>query len=192
MKYVFGVASEKFLGYMVSQRGIEANLEKIKALVKMKSPRRPKDVQCLNERIAALSRFVSKATDKCLLFFKILKGVTNLNGLKSAKLCSRLLKSTSVNGSFAAREKEMASYLKLVKELIPCFNKFELVQISRVNNAIADVFSKLASSRDSELLKLVPIEHLTKPSIEALTKVMWNEGTHLYGFPRIFERSDLP
>ncbi|KAL2474245.1 Uncharacterized protein Adt_34981 [Abeliophyllum distichum] len=40
----------------------------------MKSPRRPKDVQCLTGRMAALSRFVSKATDKCLPFFKILKG----------------------------------------------------------------------------------------------------------------------
>ncbi|GMH19496.1 hypothetical protein Nepgr_021337 [Nepenthes gracilis] len=44
-KYVFGVASGKFLGFIVSQRGIEANPEKIKALADMAPPRSIKDVQ---------------------------------------------------------------------------------------------------------------------------------------------------
>ena len=39
----------------------------------MASPRTVKEVQKLNGRIAALTRFVSRATDKCLLFFKTLK-----------------------------------------------------------------------------------------------------------------------
>ena len=39
----------------------------------MKSPRRVKEVQSLTGRIAALTRFVSKATDKCQPFFKALK-----------------------------------------------------------------------------------------------------------------------
>ena len=32
-----------------------------------------KEVQSLIEKVAALNRFVSRATDKCMLFFKILK-----------------------------------------------------------------------------------------------------------------------
>ena len=72
-KCVFGVASGKFLGFMVSQRGIEANPEKVRAIIDMKSPRTIKEVQKLTGRIAALNRFVSRATDKCLLFFKTLK-----------------------------------------------------------------------------------------------------------------------
>ena len=72
-KCVFGVESGKFLGYVVSQRGIEANPEKIKALLEMKSPRRVKEVQSLTGRIAALTRFVAKATDKCQPLFKALK-----------------------------------------------------------------------------------------------------------------------
>ncbi|KAL2516686.1 hypothetical protein Adt_12933 [Abeliophyllum distichum] len=40
LKCAFGVASEKFLGYMVNQRGIEANPEKINALIEMKSPKK--------------------------------------------------------------------------------------------------------------------------------------------------------
>ena len=72
-KCVFGVLLGKFLGFMVSQRGIEANLEKVKAILDMTSPRSVKEVQKLAGRIAALNRFVSRATDKCLPFFKTLK-----------------------------------------------------------------------------------------------------------------------
>ena len=72
-KCVFGVVSGKFLGFMVSQRGIEANPEKVQAIINMVSPRTIKEVQKLNSRIATLNRFVPIATDKCLLFFKTLK-----------------------------------------------------------------------------------------------------------------------
>ena len=72
-KCVFEVSSGKFLGFMVSQRGIEANSEKVKAILEMSSPRTVKEVQSLTRRIATLNRFVSKATDKCLPFFKTLK-----------------------------------------------------------------------------------------------------------------------
>ena len=72
-KCAFGVASGKFLRFMVSQRGIEANLKKVQAILNMTSPKTVKEVQKLIGRIAALNRFVSKATDKCLPFFKTLK-----------------------------------------------------------------------------------------------------------------------
>ena len=72
-KCVFGVASGKFLGFMVSQRGIEANPEKVRAIIDMTSYRTVKEVQKLTGRIAALNRFVSRATDKCLPFFMTLK-----------------------------------------------------------------------------------------------------------------------
>ena len=72
-KCVFSVASGKFLGFMVSQRGIEANPEKFQAIINMVSPRTVKEVQKLTGRIAALNRFISRAMDKCLLFFKTLK-----------------------------------------------------------------------------------------------------------------------
>ena len=38
----------KFLGFMVSQKGIEVNLEKIRAIVELKPPRTVKEVQSLN------------------------------------------------------------------------------------------------------------------------------------------------
>ena len=57
----------------VSQRGIEANPDKIQAIMEMKPPRNVKEVQSLNGKIAALNRFVSRAMDKCLPFFCMLK-----------------------------------------------------------------------------------------------------------------------
>ena len=72
-KCTFGVASGKFLGFMVSHKGIEANPKKIKAILDMKPPQNIKEVQSLTGRVAALNRFVSKATNKCLPFFKVLK-----------------------------------------------------------------------------------------------------------------------
>ena len=46
-KCAFGVASGKFLGFMVSHRGIEANPKKIKAILDMKPPQNVKEVQSL-------------------------------------------------------------------------------------------------------------------------------------------------
>ena len=74
-KCAFGVSLGKFLGFMVSQRGIEANPNKIQAILNMEPPKNIKEVQSLTDRVAALNRFVSKATNKCLPFFKILKKV---------------------------------------------------------------------------------------------------------------------
>ena len=72
-KCAFRVTSGKFLGFMVSHRGIEANLNKIQVILSMEPLRNIKEVQSLTERVAALNRFVFKATDKCLPFFKVLK-----------------------------------------------------------------------------------------------------------------------
>ena len=71
-KCAFGVSSGKFLGFMVSQRGIEVNPDKIQAILNMEPPKNIREVQSLTGRVAALNRFVSKATDKCLPFFKVL------------------------------------------------------------------------------------------------------------------------
>ncbi|KAL0357396.1 UNVERIFIED_CONTAM: hypothetical protein Scaly_1425300 [Sesamum calycinum] len=55
---------------MVIQRGIKADPLKIKAILDLKTPTKVNEVQRLTGRIAALSRFISKAEEKSLLFFK--------------------------------------------------------------------------------------------------------------------------
>ena len=72
-KCAFRVMAGKFLGFMVSQRGIEVNLDKIQTIMEMTLPTSIKELQSLNGRIAALNKFVSIATYKCLPFFCTLK-----------------------------------------------------------------------------------------------------------------------
>ena len=58
-KCSFGVGSGKFLGYMVTHRGIEVNSDQVKAINNLQPPRNPKEVQKLTEMTAALNRFIS-------------------------------------------------------------------------------------------------------------------------------------
>ncbi|KAL5553871.1 hypothetical protein UlMin_041272 [Ulmus minor] len=72
-KCSFGVAAGKFLGYMVTQRGIEANPNQIRSIMNIQSPASIRDVQRLTGRVAALSRFISRSSEKCHLFFSTLR-----------------------------------------------------------------------------------------------------------------------
>lgn len=69
----FDVRSGKLLGHMVSKRGIEANPDKIKAIINMEPPKTVRDVQRLTGRIATVGCFILKCGDKCLTFAKALK-----------------------------------------------------------------------------------------------------------------------
>ncbi|XP_024004949.1 uncharacterized protein LOC112082088 [Eutrema salsugineum] len=77
-KCTFGVTSGEFLGYIVTQRGIEANPKQIAAILELPSPTTKREVQRLTGRIAALNRFISRSTDKCLPFYQLLHGNKHL------------------------------------------------------------------------------------------------------------------
>ena len=72
-KCTFVVESGKFLGFMLTQRGIEANPDKCQAILNMKSPTCVKEVQQLNGRLATLSRFLAGAMIRSLPFYATLK-----------------------------------------------------------------------------------------------------------------------
>jgi hypothetical protein len=67
------VKKGKFLGYLVSTKGIEANPSKIEAILRMEPPSTKKGVQRLAGRLASLNRFISKLAERNLPFFEILK-----------------------------------------------------------------------------------------------------------------------
>ena len=71
-KCSFSVGSGKFLGYMVTHKGIEVNPDQIKAINNLRSPRNPKEVQKLTGMAAALNRFISQSTDRCRPFFLLI------------------------------------------------------------------------------------------------------------------------
>ncbi|GKU97245.1 hypothetical protein SLEP1_g10414 [Rubroshorea leprosula] len=77
LKCTFAVESGKFLGYVVSKKGIEVNLEKVQAIQQMELPKTVKDVQRLTVRIAALHRFIARSVERCLPFFKALREPKN-------------------------------------------------------------------------------------------------------------------
>jgi hypothetical protein len=72
-KCVFGVKKGKFLGCLVSTKGIEANPSKIKDFLRMESPNSKKGAQRLPGRLASLNRFISISAERNLPFFEILK-----------------------------------------------------------------------------------------------------------------------
>jgi len=72
-KCVFGVKAGKFLGFMLTERGIEANPDKCLAIINMRSPGCMKEVQQLTGRMAALSRFLARSGDKGRPYFQCLK-----------------------------------------------------------------------------------------------------------------------
>jgi hypothetical protein len=74
-KCVFGVPAGKLLGVIVTHQGIEANPEKIDAIMRMEPPRSQKKVQRLTGCMAALSRFIARLGEKGMSFYELLKKV---------------------------------------------------------------------------------------------------------------------
>ena len=72
-KRTFGVTTRKFLGFMLTEKGIEVSLVKCKTILEMKSPMTSKEVQRLNGCIVTLLRSMSLLAEKCPTFYKILK-----------------------------------------------------------------------------------------------------------------------
>ena len=84
-KCPFGVGSSKFLGYMVTHRGIEVNLDHIKAINDLKLPRNSKEVQKFTGMIAALNRFISRSADRCRPFYLL---INKWKGFEWSKECT--------------------------------------------------------------------------------------------------------
>ncbi|KAF8745039.1 hypothetical protein HU200_013449 [Digitaria exilis] len=91
-KCVFGVPSGKLLGFIISERGTEANPEKIATLMNMEPPRTVKDVMKLTGCMAALNRFISKLGERGTEFFKLLKKQDRFQWTQEAQVAFDKLK----------------------------------------------------------------------------------------------------
>ena len=74
LKCAFGVSADRFLGFMVTQRGIEANPAQLKAIMQSSTPSFKKGIQQLTGRLATLGRFISQFMDRLKPFFTTLRG----------------------------------------------------------------------------------------------------------------------
>jgi hypothetical protein len=84
-KCVFGINKGKVLGCLVSTKGIEANPDKINALVEMQDPVSVKDVQKLTGRVVSLNRFIPRAAERSLPFFQVLRSSKNFQWSETQK-----------------------------------------------------------------------------------------------------------
>ena len=68
-KCAFEVGAGKFLGYMITNRGIKVNPDQIEAVKRLKPPSNRKEVQVLTGMLGALYHFISKFAEQCHLFY---------------------------------------------------------------------------------------------------------------------------
>jgi len=93
-KCVFGVDCGKFLGFMLTQRDIEANPEKCKAIIEMCSPATIKEVQHLIGRLTAISRFLPKLVEQTQPIVQLLKKSTRFTWTDDCEQIFQKLKTT--------------------------------------------------------------------------------------------------
>ncbi|CAJ2627752.1 unnamed protein product [Trifolium pratense] len=72
-KCTFGVRAGKFLGFYLTERGIEPNPDKCRAFTELPTPSNKKSIQTLNGMLTSLSRFVAKSAQHALPLFKLLR-----------------------------------------------------------------------------------------------------------------------
>ena len=76
LKCTFGVSAGRFLSFMVTERGIEANPVQLKAILQSPLPSFKKEIQQLTGRLVALGRFISRFTDRLKPFFTTMRGAS--------------------------------------------------------------------------------------------------------------------
>ncbi|RVW29569.1 Retrovirus-related Pol polyprotein from transposon 17.6 [Vitis vinifera] len=84
-KCAFGVSAGKFLGFMVSQRGIEVSPDQVKAVMETPPPRNKKELQRLTGKLVALGRFIARFTDELRPFFLEYEKLERRDGRTIAK-----------------------------------------------------------------------------------------------------------
>ena len=62
----------------------------------------------------------------------------------------------------------MAAYLQKAKGLLGSFSSYTINQILRSQNAEVDALARLASTKDADQLKIIPVETLDSPSIQTI------------------------
>jgi hypothetical protein len=139
-KCVFGIYKGKALGCLVSTKGIEANPDKIRALVDMQDPVSVKDVQKLTGRVAALNRFIPRAAERSLPFFQVLRSAKNFQWSEPQKQAFQ----------------ELKDYLSNMTKMCPPKPKSPLLlYVSASNSAVSAV---LVQEKDEEgKLKQIPV-----------------------------------
>ena len=99
--------------------------------------------------------------------------IAGLNLAKEMKVKSLKIYSDSqlivcqITNEYQAQGENMATYLHKAKDLSCSFSSYTIQQVSRAQNAQANALAQLASTKDAELLEVIPVEFLNESSIHS-------------------------
>ena len=166
-KCSFGVGSEKFLGYMVTHRGIEVSPDQIRAIHSMQPPRNPKEVQKLTGMIAALNRFISRSADRCRPFFLLLNKWRGFEWTEECALAFQQLKeylSRSLIMSSPEVDEVLFAYIVVAPHAV------SLVLI-RVDNDVQRPVYYVSKSLHEAEIRYLPLEKAILVIVQATRKL---------------------
>lgn len=120
-KCVFGVKGGKFLGFMLTHRGIHVNLDKCQAIVEIKSPQNVIEAKRLASMKAFLSRFLPRIAERVRPIMNLLKKTNNFVWDDEYKESFRHLKETLATPLILSKpniNKKLIVYLLVLGEPI--------------------------------------------------------------------------
>ena len=165
-KCSFGVRSGKFLGYMVTHRGIEVNSDQIKAINNLQPPRNPKEVQKLTRMMAALNRFISRSADRCRPFFLLLHKWKEFEWIDECVVAFQQLK------QYLSRPPIMSS--PVVDEILFAYIAVAFYAISfvliRVDSGIQQLVYYVSKSLNEAKVHYLPLEKAILAVVHAIRK----------------------
>jgi hypothetical protein len=193
-KCVFGVKKGKFLGCLVSTKGIEANPSKIEAILRMEPPSIKKGAQRLTGRLASLNRFISRSAERNLPFFEVLKsaevfqwGPTQQKAFKELKqylidlttltppvlgapLLSYVVASHSAVSATLVQEKLEGQ----AKKQVPVYFVSEVLSLSKKNYTELEKVLYVVLMASRKLRHYFQAYHIIVPSSQPLKDIMRN------------------
>ena len=167
-KCSFGVGSGKFLGYMVTHRRIEVNLDQIRAINSLQPPRNPKEVQKLTRMMAALNRFISRSAERCRPFFLLLHKWKEFRWSEDCVIAFQKLK------HYLSHPPIMSS--PMVDEVLFAYIAVALYAISlvliRVDNDIQRPVYYVSKSLNEAEVRYLPLEKAILAVVHATRKLL--------------------
>jgi ribonuclease HI len=193
-KCVFGVKKGKFLGCLVSTKGIEANPNKIEAILRMEPPSTKKGAQRLTGRLASLNRFISRSEERNLPFFEVLKSaevfqwgsaqqkafeelkqyLIDLTTLTPPTPGAPLLLYVAASYSAVSAQLVQEKLEGQNKKQVPVYFVFEVLSLSKKNYTELEkvLYAVLMASR--KLQHYFQAYHIIVPSSQPLKDIMRN------------------
>jgi hypothetical protein len=151
-KCTFGVPAGQLLGYIVSQRGIEANPSKIKAIEALEKPTQLRDMQKFAGCLASLSRFVSRLGEKARLLYQLMKKMDHFVWSQRADDAfndlKRALSTTPILAAPAPRE-PMLLYIAATPQVISIVIVVERIEEGKVQRPVYYLSEVLTLSKQN-------------------------------------------